>query len=135
MSQHKITITAGPGFGQEHIELDGHDITEALQGLDIRMRVGSYPQIKLALNVHEIQTFDMAEAELLIPTDVRDALVALGWTPPPNRTGAGSAGFTMERAMVHLGEIAHLGEEAGDSQWDHDRRHPVRAEADIKEGE
>lgn len=54
-----------------------------------------------------------------LPDLAKTALDLWQQTDTPKRTGAGSAGFTMERA----------------SQWDHDQRHPVRAEADAKEGE
>lgn len=86
MTQHKITITPGKSIGLDRIEVDGHDISKAVQRVDICLRPYAPPLVDLELNVHEIQTFEMAEAELLIPTDVRDALIALGWTPPTGDT-------------------------------------------------
>lgn len=82
--QRSVTITPVPawGVGQARIEVDGHDISTAVRGVDVRMRAGELPIVDLDLMVYEVKRLDMAEAEVVIDSDVRDALIKLGWTPP-----------------------------------------------------
>lgn len=78
----KITPIPEWGVGQARIEVDGHDISTAVRGVDVRLRAGELPIVDLDLVVHEVQRLEMAEAEVVIDSDVRDALITLGWTPP-----------------------------------------------------
>lgn len=68
------------------VEVNGHDVSSAVRTVDLRFEAGNVPQVDLELAVVEVQEFASEEAELLIPSDVHDALVALGWTPPPDKS-------------------------------------------------
>lgn len=81
MSQHRITITPGepkPGFAR--IELDGHDIGNAVTHASVRFRPGDLPNVTLGLAA-ELGPID-GDAQVWLPPETREALIALGWTPP-----------------------------------------------------
>lgn len=72
------------GFGRVSVNSD--DLSNAIQGVFLSCRVGKLPRLILDLTIAE--TIDaVAEAEVAIPAATRDALVALGWTPPTARGG------------------------------------------------
>jgi len=83
-----VSIKPAPewGPGQAHVEVNGHDISTALRGLSLELSVGNLPKVELDLCVVDVTDFAMTEVQLHIPDDVRDALVKLGWTPPPEDT-------------------------------------------------
>lgn len=81
MSKHNIKIKLGElGFGT--IELDGTDISDAIQGTEIEARAGQLTRVTLDLGLVEVQRLDAEKADVLISPDAHDALVALGWSPP-----------------------------------------------------
>lgn len=70
----------GPGHGR--IVLDGHDVSGAVRGFQITAGVGDITRLVLDLNVLDVTRLDSEQTEIMIPDATRDALIALGWTPP-----------------------------------------------------
>lgn len=73
------------GTGRGRVVLDDADVSAAVRGLTIRAEVGRIPQIELDLSVIDVTGLGVAQAEILIPDATREALIALGWTPPADR--------------------------------------------------
>ncbi|GIH91967.1 hypothetical protein ACFFMN_33835 [Planobispora siamensis] len=46
------------------------------------LNAGEVPAMELEMRILELDRIELEEAELYIPDDTRDALIALGWTPP-----------------------------------------------------
>ena len=69
-----------------HIEVDGHDISKAVRSVAIRYEHGHRAEVvvELLADTVELQSFGSADVKtvLSMPSDVEDALTALGWTPP-----------------------------------------------------
>lgn len=77
---HRLAITAR-GLGST-VHLDGHDIGSALTGLTLTLSAGQAPTATLDLAIHNVTELQDSETRILIPDATRDALIALGWTPP-----------------------------------------------------
>lgn len=78
--RHKISIT------DRQIILDGQDITGAVRRVSVETDGLLPPQVWLDLNIHEVTRLDSEHAEVLIPGNVVETLIALGWTPPGAQT-------------------------------------------------
>lgn len=72
----KLSVDA---TGRGKVEVDGQDL-KGVRGFTLNSEVGCLPQLTLDLHIYDVSTF--AEADILVPRDVADTLVALGWTPP-----------------------------------------------------
>jgi hypothetical protein len=83
MAAAHITITPGFGTGSR-VEIDGHDITNAVRGLTIHGEAGSLADITLDLLILDVTEMQDEHARIFIPEETRAALLALGWTPPPD---------------------------------------------------
>lgn len=79
MTPRKIRISAHGHTGT--VELDGQDISHAVQDVAVKMHAGDTPQVTLGLALHALDESDL-DAEVRIPDATRDLLVSLGWTPP-----------------------------------------------------
>jgi hypothetical protein len=66
---------------QQQVWLDGHDVSHALVGADVRIHLGELPQAELQVRVIEYDTL-VEPARVGIPAATHDLLVKLGWTPP-----------------------------------------------------
>jgi len=66
--------------GQGTVELDG------VRKLVLDAGVGVRPRLTVELLVHEIEVD--GKTEVTVPVKTREALVALGWTPPPEERTA-----------------------------------------------
>jgi hypothetical protein len=75
----KINLT---GSGSGTIEVDGQHL-HGVRSLTLTSEAGNRPTLTLELRLYDIST--MAEAIILVPDDVAETLVALGWTPPPEQ--------------------------------------------------
>lgn len=64
------------------ISLNGANISTAVRGMTIECHVNSYPQVELELALIDVTTVGSLEAEYLLTSATRDALLAMGWTPP-----------------------------------------------------
>ena len=72
----KLKLDAGCGA----IEVNGQDVSSAVQRVHVTGAAGSLPRVVL-----ELVTFDTevdGEMVVRIPAETRAALIALGWTPP-----------------------------------------------------
>lgn len=70
------------GHGRDgRVVLDGHDVTNGVRGFVLRAGVDCVTELELDVVAADGATFD-GEVRLVIPESTRDALVALGWTPP-----------------------------------------------------
>jgi hypothetical protein len=63
------------------VELDGHDIANAILGLTVAFKGGEMPTASLDLVLDEIPT-ETEDVRVHLPDETRDLLVRLGWTPP-----------------------------------------------------
>lgn len=88
MKNARINLTPG----HEHIEINGHDITNACRAVTIHGAVSDLPTIELDLAaldlLIEITQFEDREPRAMVnlPDDARKALIACGWTPPATAT-------------------------------------------------
>lgn len=84
MNERKLTLSAGQYDAK--VDLDGQDISRALRGVTIRCAANERPSVDLDLKLDAIEVTRLAvrdpEILLSLSDDVRDALIALGWTPP-----------------------------------------------------
>jgi hypothetical protein len=76
-----VRITAGPGPFDATITANGVDISRAVAGADIQLRAGWPPEVELTLNLADITTY-AEPGRVQVPESTRNALIALGWTPP-----------------------------------------------------
>jgi hypothetical protein len=81
MSRHKVDITPN-GVGGS-IKIDDNEISDAVTGAALYLRVGDIPRLDLELHIIDVTPIDAADVELMIPARTREALITLGWTPPP----------------------------------------------------
>lgn len=63
-----------------NVQLDGLDISSVLDAVDLKLRPGCLPEVRLGVLVHDLTT--EVEGTVVIPDETRDLLVRLGWTPP-----------------------------------------------------
>lgn len=85
--QIKITSTSSR---DATVELDGHDISRSLTGVQIDMNAGSCPEVTLEVAVGTFVTFE-GKARVQIDWSAHEALLALGWTPPATTQQEGNA--------------------------------------------
>lgn len=71
---------AAPPAGLGTVELDGQDVSAAVDGVELRSHVGQLTEATLHLPVVELDA--EADVRLLMPDATRALLVAAGWTPP-----------------------------------------------------
>lgn len=72
-----VALTLRPGSGV--VALDG-DPLDGVRGLDLSAEAGEIPRLTLDLLVNEVQV--NGEMTVTVPDATREALIALGWTPP-----------------------------------------------------
>lgn len=75
----KIQLNAD---GSGTVEVDGQ-LLRGVQSLRIDGELQCMPQVTLELQLYDVST--VAEAQILVPADTVETLVALGWTPPPEQ--------------------------------------------------
>lgn len=84
MTRHAIQITPGVPVADSHVVIDGHDISTAVRRVTVDMDCAdAVPEVRLSLAFVEVTSFAAAEAEVILDEPTREALIALGWTPPP----------------------------------------------------
>lgn len=64
------------------IVLDGCDVSRGVRGFRVTSQCGELTRLELDLRVLDVTRLDSEETEIVIPDATRDALIALGWTPP-----------------------------------------------------
>lgn len=70
------------GIGRGRLVIGGQDISAAVRAFVVRGGVHELPTLELDLLVHDVTRLGSAEMEILVSDATRDALIALGWTPP-----------------------------------------------------
>lgn len=69
--------------GNEVIRLDDARIEHAVRGLTLYAEVGEPTRLHLDLLLRDGVHLD-GDVTVTVPSATRDALIALGWTPPPD---------------------------------------------------
>jgi hypothetical protein len=73
----RLKLNAG-GFGST-VEVEGHKIP-GVRGINITANIMEMPKLTLDLVFREMEV--EGEMVVLLPLKTREALIALGWTPP-----------------------------------------------------
>ncbi|MFJ3037721.1 hypothetical protein [Streptomyces tendae] len=68
------------------VELDGHDISNALRGLSLNLDSSPVAEARLDVIAEDVSTH--AEVLVCLPDATKDLLVRLGWTPPAEEAQA-----------------------------------------------
>lgn len=76
----------GAGIGT--IMVDGQNIANGCVGMALDLEPNRIPRIQLDLRIYEHAELVLADPIITIPDATRDALIALGWTPPDTDTFA-----------------------------------------------
>lgn len=78
MIQHTAQLSAVPGNGS--IVVDGHDLSNITRGFTFTASVDEMPRLTVHLDLVDV----IADGEVRcdVPPETREALIALGWTPP-----------------------------------------------------
>lgn len=91
MSQHGVLRISGTGLrGGTEVQLDGQDITNALEGLSLRLGVDNMPTAALDVLLHDVST-EVENPVIVVPEKTHALLVQLGWTPPVNGEQGGES--------------------------------------------
>lgn len=84
MTEHSVQITPATPVGLSRVLIDGQDITTAVQSLTLDLDARDVlPEVRLTLGHVEFRTIEMERAQVVLAEPSREALIALGWTPPP----------------------------------------------------
>lgn len=84
MKPHHVRITANGNRGT--VQVDDHEIGHSVTDLEFRAGVDEFPTVVLGLRVFTGDV-DAPGTRVYLPDTTRAALVALGWTPPPEEGG------------------------------------------------
>ncbi|MFL6141593.1 MAG: hypothetical protein ACJ72N_06960 [Labedaea sp.] len=76
----KIRIQTDGTLG--HVEFDGVDISNAIDGLRFEHHAGRLPRVELRPIVVELDAALHGAGKVFIPDETRQLLTQLGWTPP-----------------------------------------------------
>lgn len=79
MSAMQASIVLGRASSQ--IVVDGKDLANGCRAIELYGEAADLPRLTLHLQLPEITVDDQVRA--WIPDGTREALIALGWTPPP----------------------------------------------------
>ncbi|MET9965443.1 hypothetical protein ABZZ80_05830 [Streptomyces sp. NPDC006356] len=89
MTQHSFTFEQDGHVGR--VSIDGHDISKAIRSIRFDGDAGMHPRVTLDLHIHDVTTVSSEGTEVLIPDATAEALIALGWTPPPGHRPSSEA--------------------------------------------
>jgi hypothetical protein len=88
MTRPRLTIAPNAnGLGRHKVLADGQDISHGVRSVRLSLDPGELPSVELELAVIEIDGIDVEESRLYVPDATREALIALGWTPPEDIRG------------------------------------------------
>ncbi|MER8262723.1 hypothetical protein ABT007_00845 [Streptomyces griseus] len=65
----------------------GGEPLKGVRGFTYRASMHEMPSIELDLLVHDVTRLGSKDTEILLPDSTVEALIALGWTPPEERSG------------------------------------------------
>ncbi|MFC4006625.1 hypothetical protein ACFOY2_05295 [Nonomuraea purpurea] len=85
MTERKLTLSGGP-LSYE-VAIDGRDVSRGVRRLSIEVdprNNGPRVETELAIDAIEVTALGARDPEFVVsmPDEARDALIALGWTPP-----------------------------------------------------
>lgn len=84
MPKHNVNIVTGPEGAR--FEVDGHDIAGGISSATVHIGRGGVTRIELEIYASVVESTQLAAREatfdVSLPPEARQALVALGWTPP-----------------------------------------------------
>lgn len=78
----EIELTGRTG----RLVLDGHDMTNAVQGFTLYGGHNDLPQLRIDAAVFTVNVGHIESAQVAVhmPDEARELLIKQGWTPPPN---------------------------------------------------
>jgi hypothetical protein len=86
MAMKRVSIQMGPLPRDLRVQLEGVEIADGLAGITVKQAgdppAAQIPTVHLELALAEIQIEGSALVTTYVTDRVRDALIALGWTPP-----------------------------------------------------
>lgn len=111
MTERKLTLSGGPL--PYTVTLDGQDLSKGIRRLAIDVASDNWPRVKAELVIHAIEVTELgvkdSHFEVSMPDEAREALIALGWTPPTSTAACNDWSMSKEHT-------AH--------EWDGDVRVP-----------
>lgn len=72
----RLTLHATGGT----VEIDGQDVSHAVRGIDLTQTAGQPPRLTLELRLDQLVCNSLAD--VVIPDDVEELLLRLGWSGP-----------------------------------------------------
>lgn len=79
--RHRLQVQS-EGPHKTRLLLDEHDISHGVSDLVVRFGTGEIARAELHLMLLDTTRIDSLDTEITIPASTRNALLALGWTPP-----------------------------------------------------
>lgn len=80
----KIELYDKKRSGTGRIVVGGHDLSDAVTGFTLDLESPGNPAVlTLKLPIFDGADVDAANPLVVVPQETHDALIALGWTPPP----------------------------------------------------
>lgn len=83
MSRHRVELTPDWPPGNGSVKVDGHEIGPAVQRFALTAHAGEVPTLEVELSHAEVTSLGAEQVEVIITEPTHEALIALGWTPPP----------------------------------------------------
>lgn len=80
MTTHQVEVETASGRGT--VRVDGHDISNAVTGINVGVKAGELTLVILNLAV-DTSRLDGRDVIVDVPVETAFALERLGWTPPP----------------------------------------------------
>lgn len=80
--RHHVQIDVGDRPGVHQLLIDGHDVSKAVTSLTLNLEGGGSPELHLRLDNFDLARYDHPDTKIVLTDPTRDALIALGWTPP-----------------------------------------------------
>jgi len=75
-------VTDGPVYKGTPV-VNGHKLMTVMAA-DIHLDGNSFPEVTLRLHVGDLLKLGLGAAQVKVDSGTRDALISLGWTPPPD---------------------------------------------------
>jgi hypothetical protein len=82
VSGASFEVSGTPGTSSCKIKLNGEEIQNAVQGLQVTGTPGASFDVELDLAIFETFRFESEDAAVHVSDGARDLLIKLGWTPP-----------------------------------------------------
>ena len=84
MANRTIAISGQPYDPQIHV--DGSNISPGVRNITVRYERNHHPTVEIEIDAHMVELTELGVREpdfaISLPSEAREALIALGWTPP-----------------------------------------------------